>query len=154
MSTKLITLGGRRFRPFAEPTLRQRLHIQKLLAESGLSNEPMEPGESTDRYAIRLLGKVKGNPLILEYLATGLLREGVTEPEWRPWMAREDAEFFLDLCGEDDVASIDGILAMIFVDFFRHGLVSSVSSPRFSEDQPGTTNRERLNAIGTETLTR
>jgi hypothetical protein len=137
-----VLIGGRRFLqvPSEDLTVGQHLHYERLVAAAGFRDLPSGPGESPEAYGQRLLAEMlRHGDVLLQLIGTVLIPHGRTPKEWTPDMARETALFLSTLPGEENLRQIHQLVAVLYLDFFGHGLASSKSSTSSrGEDRPET----------------
>jgi hypothetical protein len=140
MLSEPVILGGRAFVEVDVEalTVGQHLHYEKIAATAGLRDLRPGPGESGEAFGERLLHMMlEHGDAVLEILGTVLLPQGKEPKDWTPKMARETADFFLTLPGEENLRTLHALFAQVYLDFFAHGLASSKTSPSYSDGQPG-----------------
>lgn len=125
-------LGGRTFIAVRNSTVEQDLFFERARREAGLDELAVEPDETGEQFAMRLLDTVVRSGKLLTLLGTLLMPEEAiprkfparTGETWTPEMAEETALHIGALQGSDEKAKVRILVLELLVAFFENGTVS------------------------------
>ncbi|MFH1680358.1 MAG: hypothetical protein ABIH26_06910 [Candidatus Eisenbacteria bacterium] len=144
--TEKHVLGGRTFLTVKESTIEQDFHFLALVKRARIDEIILEPGESPEAFARRLLEATVESGSILDLLGCLLVPAEVTPQDrdpgeaWTREMGEETARFLGSLRGPADKATIRSLVLSLLVSFFESGIVSLwTSTMSFDEAIPNTT---------------
>jgi len=132
------TIGGRTFLTIKESTVEQDFLFLALVKRARLDDVVLEPGESPEDFARRLLEAAVENGAILEILACLLVPEEAAprgrDPgeAWTREMSEETARFLGGLKRPEDKDKIRGLVLSLLIPFVESGIVSLRTSMRSS----------------------
>lgn len=138
-------LGGRTFLVVGDSTVEQDLTIDALLRKSGIGEIILEPGETPQAFALRLLDTAVRSGDVLQLLGCLLIPEeyaaGAAEPgdAWSLEVAEETTRFIGGLHSPQDKADVRSLILSLLISFFDEGIDSSPSSATSSESIPDQT---------------
>ena len=123
-----ILLGGRAWRILQSGTLEHAVWIDRLLLESHLRAVRLQPGETAEQFASRLLDALTVSGKSLDLLAGLLVPGELRDEEWSPEVAAATARFLQKLSGPQDLAAARALLVTAVLGFFEGGLGSIARS--------------------------
>ena len=127
--TQTTTLGGRRFVVATDGTVLWDEYVIGALKRAGLIPLPrLARGETHGEYASRLLVELISGRELAALLGGLLLPEGVAAKSWTPELAAETAAFVSALSAPSDKQKVHNLAISILLDFFEHGIASSLTS--------------------------
>jgi len=132
------TIGGRTFLTIKESTVEQDFLFLALVKRARLDDVVLEPGESPEDFARRLLEAAVESGAILEILACLLVPEEAAprgrDPgeAWTREMAEETARFLGGLKKPEDKDKIRSLVLSLLIPFVESGIVSLRTSMRSS----------------------
>ena len=124
------TLGGRTFLTVAESTVEQDFHFLSLVKRARIDEITMQPGETPEAFARRLLEATVESGAILELLGCLLVPEEAAPTDrdpgevWTRQMGQETARFLGQLRSPEDKATVRSLVLSLLVSFFESGIVS------------------------------
>ena len=133
-------LGGRAFLTVAESTVEQDFRFLALIKRARIDEVLMEPGESPEAFARRLLEVTIESGVILDLLGCLLVPEDIASRDrdpgeaWTRQMGEETARFLGQLRDPRDKAEVRGLVLSLLVSFFESGIVSLWTSTTSSEE--------------------
>lgn len=129
-----VTLGGRQYAAldFEHRTVRWQLHVDRLVAETGIDRVLPVEGEPDEAYLLRLHAAVMRSGRACDLLACFLLPEGVTELDWTPEIAAATATDLGRLNTDADVQAVYQLGMEFVLGFFGRLLRWLRSSPSSS----------------------
>ena len=133
--TQKHTLGGRTFLPLRESTVEQDFRFLALIKRARVDEVVMQPGESPEAFARRLLEVTIESGVILDLLGCLLVPEDVAPRDrdpgevWTPQVGEETARFLGQLRDPRDKAEVRSLVLSLLVSFFENGIVSLWTSP-------------------------
>lgn len=148
--TEKHVLGGRTFLTIKESTVEQDFLFLALVKRARLDEVVLEPGESPEDFARRLLEAAVESGAILEILACLLVPEQAAprgrDPgeAWTREMAEETARFVGGLKKPEDKDKIKGLVLSLLIPFVESGIVSlrtSMTSSRAAVPKTRTSRR-------------
>jgi len=149
------TIGGRTFLPLRESTVEQDFRFLALVKRARIDEVVMQPGESPEAFARRLLEVTIESGVILDLLGCLLVPEDKAPQDrdpgeaWTPEMGQETAQFLGQLRGPKDKAEVRGLVLSLLVSFFESGIVSLWTSTTSSAEAIPTTEDSRARPAGT-----
>lgn len=143
-------LGGRAFRSIGESTIQHDYTFMGMVREAGLDRPTLEPGETPQDFAARLLGEILSSGRAFDLLGVLLIPEGMEDTDWTPELGEETAAHLAHLTEPDDKAKVNGLVLSTLIDFFQTGLASYLSLIQSSPAGGGTSpNQETETESGT-----
>ncbi len=147
--TERHTIGGRTFLPLRESTVEQDFRFLALIKRARIDQVVMQPGESPEAFARRLLEATIESGVILDLLGCLLIPEDCAPQDrdpgevWTPEMGQETARFLGQLRDANDKAQVRSLVLSLLVCFFESGIVSLWTSPMsFAEAIPNQENSQ------------
>ena len=141
------TIGGRTFLPLRESTVEQDFRFLSLIKRARIDEVVMEPGESPEAFARRLLEVTIESGVILDLLGCLLVPEDLAPRDrdsgeaWTRQMGEETARFLGQLRDPRDKAEVRSLVLSLLVSFFEGGIVSLwTSTTSFAEAIPDPRN--------------
>jgi hypothetical protein len=141
--TQKHTLGGRTFLPIGESTVEQDFRFLALIKRARIDEVVMEPDESPEAFARRLLEVTIESGVILDLLGCLLIPEDTAPRDrdpgeaWTRQMGDETAQFLGQLRDPRDKAEVRSLVLSLLVSFFEGGIVSLwTSTTSFAEAIP------------------
>ena len=134
------TIGGRTFLPLRESTVEQDFRFLALIKRARIDEVVMQPGESPEAFARRLLEVTIESGVILDLLGCLLIPEDIAPQDrdpgevWTPEVGRETAQFLGQLRDPKDKAEVRGLVLSLLVTFFESGIVSLWTSTTSSAE--------------------
>lgn len=134
------TIGGRTFLPLRESTVEQDFRFLALVKRARIDEVVMQPGESPEVFARRLLEVTIESGAILDLLGCLLIPEDKAPQDrdpgevWTPEMGQETARFLGQLRDPKDKAEVRGLVLSLLVSFFESGIVSLWTSTTSSAE--------------------
>ncbi len=128
------TIGGRTFLPLRESTVEQDFRFLALVGRARIDEVVMQPGESPEAFARRLLEVTIESGVILDLLGCLLIPEDIAPHDrdpgevWTPEVGQETARFLGQLRDPKDKAEVRGLVLSLLVSFFESGIVSLSTS--------------------------
>lgn len=145
--TQKHVLGGRTFLPIGESTVEQDFRFLALIKRARIDEVLMDPGESPESFARRLLEVTIESGVILDLLGCLLIPEDTAPQDrdpgevWTRQMGEETARFLGQLHDPRDKAEVRSLVLSLLVSFFESGIVSLWNSTTsFAEAIPAPTN--------------
>jgi len=145
--TQKHTIGGRTFLPLRESTVEQDFRFLALVGRARIDEVVMQPGESPEAFARRLLEVTIESGVILDLLGCLLVPEDIAPQDrdpgevWTPVVGQETARFLGQLRDPKDKAEVRGLVLSLLVSFFEGGIVSLwTSTTSFAEAIPNRRN--------------
>jgi len=139
-------LGGRTFLTVRESTVEQDFRFLALVKRARIDEITLQPGESPEAFARRLLEATVESGAILDLLGCLLVPEEAAPRDrdpgeaWTREMGEETARFLGRLREPPDKARIRSLVLSLLVSFFESGIVSLWTSTTSSgETIPNTT---------------
>ena len=148
-------LGGRTFLTIRESTIEQDFRFLALVKQARIDEVVMQPGESPEAFARRLLEVTIESGAILDLLGCLLVPEDKAPRDrdpgeaWTPEMGQETARFLGQLRDPKDKAEVRGLVLSLLVSFFESGIVSLWTSTTSSAEAIPTTENSRVRPAGT-----
>ena len=142
-------LGGRTFLTIKESTVEQDFLFLALVKRARLDEVVLEPGESPEDFARRLLEAAVESGAILEILACLLVpveaapRGRDPGEAWTREMSEETARFLGGLRKPDDKDKIRSLVLSLLIPFVESGIVSLRTSMRSSRAAVPKTSKSR-----------
>lgn len=127
-------LGGRAFLPLRESTVEQDFRFLALIKRARVDEVVMQPGESPEAFARRLLEVTIESGVILDLLGCLLVPEDLAPGDrdpgevWTSELGRETAQVLGRLHDPKDKAEVRGLVLSLLVSFFESGIVSLSTS--------------------------
>ena len=149
-------LGGRAFLTIKESTVEQDFLFLALVKRARLDDVVLEPGESPEDFARRLLEAAVESGGILEILACLLVPEEAAQrgrdpgEAWTREMAEETARFLGGLKKPEDKDKIRGLVLSLLIPFVESGIVSLRTSTTSSDGAVPNTRRSRRSPGATD----
>jgi hypothetical protein len=153
--TEKHTIGGRTFLPLRESTVEQDFRFLALIKRARIDEVVMQPGESPEAFARRLLEVTIESGVILDLLGCLLIPADIAPQDrdpgevWTPVIGQETARFLGQLRDPKDKAEVRGLVLSLLVSFFESGIVSlwtsttssteAIPSPKDSQAHPAGT---------------
>lgn len=134
------TISGRTFLPLRESTVEQDFRFLSLVGRAKIDEVVMQPGESPEVFARRLLEVTIESGAILDLLGCLLIPEDKASCDrdpgevWTPEMGQETARFLGQLRDPKDKAEVRGLVLSLLVSFFESGIVSLWTSTTSSAE--------------------
>ncbi|MBU0743256.1 MAG: hypothetical protein ABIF77_18540 [bacterium] len=134
------TIGGRTFLPLRESTVEQDFRFLSLIKRARIDEVVMEPGESPEAFARRLLEVTIESGVILDLLGCLLVPEDLAPRDrdsgeaWTRQMGEETAHFLGQLRDPRDKAEVRSLVLSLLVSFFESGIVSLWTSTTSSTE--------------------
>lgn len=134
------TIGGRTFLPLRESTVEQDFRFLALVGRARIDEVVMQPGESPEAFARRLLEVTIESGVILDLLGCLLIPEDIAPQDrdpgevWTPEVGQETARFLGQLRDPKDKAEVRGLVLSLLVSFFESGIVSLWTSTTSSTE--------------------
>jgi len=150
--TEKHVLGGRTFLAIKESTVEQDFLFLALVKRARLDEVVLEPGESPEDFARRLLEAAVESGAILEILACLLVPEEAAQrgrdpgEAWAREMAEETARFLGGLRKPEDKDKIRSLVLSLLIPFVESGIVSLRTSMTSSRAAVPKTRTSRLGA--------
>lgn len=138
--TEKHTIGGRTFLPLRESTVEQDFRFLSLVGRARIDEVVMQPGESPEAFARRLLEVTIESGVILDLLGCLLIPEDIAPQDrdpgevWTPEVGQETAKFLGQLRDPKDKAEVRGLVLSLLVSFFESGIVSLWTSTTSSTE--------------------
>ena len=154
MSEKHI-LGGRTFLPVLESTVEQDFRFLRLIGQARIDEVVMQPGESPEAFARRLLEATIESGVILDLLGCLLVPEDLASGDrdpgevWTSELGHETARFLGGLRDAEDKARVRSLVLSLLVSFFESGIVSLWTSPTSSSEAIPSTRKGPAPSAGT-----
>jgi hypothetical protein len=132
--TEKHTIGGRTFLPLRESTVEQDFRFLALIKRARVDEVVLQPGESAEAFARRLLEATIESGVILDLLGCLLVPEDIAPRDrdpgevWTSEVGRETARFLGLLRDPKDKAEVRGLVLSLLVSFFESGIVSLSTS--------------------------
>lgn len=143
--TEKHTIGGRTFLPLRESTVEQDFRFLALIKRARIDEVVMQPGESPEVFARRLLEATIESGVILDLLGCLLIPEDCAPQDrdpgevWNSEVGRETAQFLGGLRDPRDKAQVRSLVLSLLVCFFESGIVSLWNSTTsFAEAIPNS----------------
>ena len=149
------TIGGRTFMPLRESTVEQDLRFLALIKRARIDEVVMQPGESPEAFARRLLEVTIESGVILDLLGCLLVPEDIAPQDrdpgevWTPEVGQETARFLGQLRDPKDKAEVRGLVLSLLVSFFESGIVSLWTSTTSSTEAIPSPKDSQANPAGT-----
>jgi len=150
------TLGGRAFLAIEESTVEQDFRFLSLVGRARIDEVIMQPQETPEAFARRLLEATIESGVILDLLGCLLIPEELAPRDrdpgevWTPELGRETARFLGQLRDPKDKAEVRSLVLSLLVSFFESGIVSLwTSTTSFAEAIPNPMNNA-ANPAGTD----
>lgn len=153
--TEKHILGGRTFLTIKESTVEQDFLFLALVKRARLDDVVLEPGESPDDFARRLLEAAVESGAILEILACLLVPEEAAprgrDPgeAWTRAMSEETARYLGGLKKPEDKDKIRSLVLSLLIPFVESGIVSLRTSTTSSRAAVPKTSKDRRSPGGT-----
>jgi len=153
--TEKHTLGGRTFLTVKESTVEQDFRFLALVKQARIDEVTLEPGESPEAFARRLLEAAVESGAILELLGCLLVPDEAAprgrDPgeAWTLEMAEETARFLGGLRKPEDKDRIRGLVLSLLIPFVESGIVSLRTSTTSSDGAVPNTRKSRRSAGAT-----
>ncbi len=142
-------LGGRTFLTIRESTVEQDFRFLALVKRARIDEVTLQPGESPEVFARRLLEATVEGGAILDLLGCLLVPEESAPRDrdpgevWTREMGEETSRFLGSLRDPSDKAKIRGLVLSLLISFFESGIVSLWTSTTSSgEAIPNATKAE------------
>ena len=142
-------LGGRAFLPIGESTVEQDFRFLSLIKRARIDEVVMQPDESAEAFARRLLEVTIESGVILDLLGCLLVPEDIAPGDrdpgeaWTPEIGRQTARFLGRLKDPKDKAEVRSLVLSLLVSFFESGIVSLwTSTTSSSEAVPNPKNKQ------------
>ncbi len=138
--TQKHVLGGRTFLPIGESTVEQDFRFLALIKRARIDEVLMDPGESPESFARRLLEVTIESGVILDLLGCLLIPEDTAPQDrdpgevWTRQMCEETARFLGQLRDPKDKAEVRSLVLSLLVSFFESGIVSLWNSTTSSAE--------------------
>ena len=147
------TIGGRTFLPLRESTVEQDFRFLALIKRARIDEVVMEPGESPEVFARRLLEVTIESGAILDLLGCLLIPEDIAPRDrnpgevWTPEVGQATAQFLGQLRDPKDKAEVRSLVLSLLVSFFESGIVSLWTSTTSSTEAiPNPENKQKPRA--------
>jgi len=153
--TQKHTIGGRTFLPLRESTVEQDFRFLALIKRARIDEVVMQPGESPEAFARRLLEVTIESGMILDLLGCLLVPEDIAPQDrdpgevWTPEVSQETARFLGQLRDPKDKAEVRGLVLSLLVSFFESGIVSLWTSTTSSTEAIPSPKDSQANPAGT-----
>ena len=153
--TQKHTIGGRTFLPLRESTVEQDFRFLALIKRARIDEVVMQPGESPEAFARRLLEVTIESGMILDLLGCLLVPEDIAPQDrdpgevWTPVVGQETARFLGQLRDPKDKAEVRGLVLSLLVSFFESGIVSLWTSTTSSTEAIPSPKDSQANPAGT-----
>jgi len=148
-ATEKHVLGGRTFLTVTESTVEQDFRFLALVKRARIDEIVMEPGDSPETFARRLLEATVESGAILDLLGCLLVPEEAAPRDrdpgevWTREMGEETARFLGHLRDPADKAKIRSLVLSLLICFFESGIVFLwTSTTSFGEAIPNATKAE------------
>jgi len=149
------TIGGRTFLPLHESTVEQDFRFLALINRARIDEVVMQPGESPEAFARRLLEMTIESGAILDLLGCLLIPEDIAPQDrdpgeaWTPEVGRETARFLGQLRDPKDKAEVRSLVLSLLVSFFESGIVSLWTSTTSSTEAIPDPKNNQVSPAGT-----
>jgi len=133
----MLELGGRKLRAIKTSTVAHDVWMMARVADAGIRQVTMLPGETPEAFATRLTGELASSGQVLNLLGGILIFEDREDLDWTPAMAAETAAFLGSLTEPADKQMVLSQVASLVAGFFEAGLTSFTTSPSYSGSAAG-----------------
>ncbi len=153
--TEKHTIGGRTFLPLRESTVEQDFRFLALIKRARIDEVVMQPGESPEAFARRLLEVTIESGAILDLLGCLLIPEDIAPRDrdpgevWTPEVGQATAQFLGQLRDPKDKAEVRSLVLSLLVSFFESGIVSLWTSTTSSTEAIPDPKNSQVSPAGT-----
>jgi hypothetical protein len=125
-----IHIGDRTFKPLTIATAERDVFVRAAINRSGLQMLHKLDEETTDAFALRILGNLYGNGEVFALLGGLMMSADIEESEWSPQMAEDTARFLRRLTNPKDKRAVMAQISALVAGFITAGLTLLKISPK------------------------